>query len=350
MRAKWLTGLLALGLCGAGVAAPSLPALPALGARGEAITVSGISSGGYMAVQFQVAYSTLVKGAGVLAAGPYDCAEGSTWRALSSCMAPKSWALPPTPADVRPRLESRASLGLIDAPAGLADDRVWVLSGGADHTVDRSVVDALVAFYREWIPAAGIRLVVLPEAGHAMISVADGKPNACNTSEPPYINRCGDFDASFELLNHLIGPLKPKTAGKQSSLLPFDQRPFITGLPSDASLAEQGFVYVPDSCRSGGCQVHVAFHGCQQGADQIGQRFVEGAGYNAWAESNRLIVLYPQTVARSGLGAGSLHWLYNPKGCWDWWGYSGADYATKNGPQMLAVRRMISRLAEARSR
>jgi hypothetical protein len=29
-----------------------------------------------MAVQFQVAHSQLVRGAGVLAGGPYDCAEG----------------------------------------------------------------------------------------------------------------------------------------------------------------------------------------------------------------------------------------------------------------------------------
>jgi poly(3-hydroxybutyrate) depolymerase len=42
------------------------------------VTVSGISSGGYMAVQFQVAFSKLVKGAGILAAGPYDCAEGAS--------------------------------------------------------------------------------------------------------------------------------------------------------------------------------------------------------------------------------------------------------------------------------
>ena len=57
------------------------PALPAVAADGSAVTVSGISSGGYMAVQFQVAYSKLVKGAGILAAGPYDCADGSALRA-----------------------------------------------------------------------------------------------------------------------------------------------------------------------------------------------------------------------------------------------------------------------------
>ena len=68
------------------------PSLPALGARLDDLTVSGISSGAYMAVQFQVAHSSLVRGAGVIPGGPYYCAEGSTWRALTSCMSPSAWA------------------------------------------------------------------------------------------------------------------------------------------------------------------------------------------------------------------------------------------------------------------
>ena len=191
-----------------------------------------------------------------------------------------------------------------------------------------------------------LRRVSLPDAGHAMISVADGKPNACNTSEPPYINRCGDFDAPGELLRHLLGKLEPARVPEPASLQAFDQRPFIGGLPADISMAEQGFVYVPSACRAGGCRVHVAFHGCQQSEDKIGRRFVEGAGYNPWAEANRLIVLYPQTIARNGWAPGSYRWVLNPKGCWDWWGYSSADYATRNGPQLEAVRRMVDRLQQ----
>ena len=341
MRVLWV--VLGAGLPSIGLAAP---ALPALGSDSSAVTVSGISSGGYMAVQFQVAYSKLVKGAGIIAAGPYDCAEGSAVRALSNCMAPTRWAPPPAPGDVKARMESRARLDLIDPPAALADDRVWVLTGGADRTVERPVVDALVGFYKAWVPAESIRLVTLPDAGHAMISVADSKPNACDTSEPPYINRCGDFDAPGELLGHLLGKLKPKSVPEPGHLVTFDQRPFTGGLPADISMGEQGFAYIPASCRAGGCRVHVAFHGCRQGEDQVGRRFVEGAGYNAWAETNRLVVLYPQAVARNGLAAGSMRWVYNPKGCWDWWGYSAVDYATRNAPQMVAVRKMIARLAE----
>ena len=84
--------------------------------------------------------------------------------------------------------------------------------------------------------------------------------------------------------------------------------------------------------------MHVAFHGCRQSVE----RFARDAGYNRWAESNRLIVLYPRVEAT---------WTpFNPRGCWDWWGYSGANYATREGTQIRAVMKMIERLAEERRR
>ena len=30
-------------------------------------------------------------------------------------------------------------------------------------------------------------------------------------------------------------------------------------------------------------------------------------------------------------------WIYNPNGCWDWWGYTGQNYATKEAVQIRAV-------------
>ena len=75
-------------------------------------------------------------------------------------------------------------------------------------------------------------------------------------------------------------------------------------------------------------------------------RFIEGAGYNAWADGNRLVVLYPQTISRYGLAMGSWKYLFNPKGCWDWWGYSGAEYHTREALQVRAVMGMVEQLAK----
>lgn len=51
---------------------------PALGSFNADITessISGISSGGFMAVQFATAWSSIIKGVGVIAGGPYSCAQ-----------------------------------------------------------------------------------------------------------------------------------------------------------------------------------------------------------------------------------------------------------------------------------
>lgn len=339
--------LLTLGLAAAGAGAAA-PPLPALGAELQDLTVSGISSGGYMAVQFQVAHSRLVRGAGILAAGPYDCARGSTWKALTSCMSPSSWAPLPSVRELRQHAEALARANRIDPLDHLRDDRVWLLSGDKDETVHTPVVERLAAFYAEWMPATAIRLLKVPDAAHAMISIADPQASACSSTQSPFINRCGDLDPAGLMLAYMLGPLQPPTVSPPGELLPFDQGPFADGHPVDAGLADEGYVYVPQACRKAACRIHVAFHGCRQSARQIGRRFVEGAGYNSWADSNRLVVLYPQTVARNGFAIGSWTWLINPKACWDWWGYSASNYATRDGPQIKAVRRMLERLAGPR--
>ena len=326
------------------------PQLPALAAVERAVTVSGISSGAYMAAQFQVAHSRLVRGAGLIAGGPYDCAQASVGRALKNCMAPDSSAPVPTLAQTEARIVALAKTGRIDPPEYLNDDRVWLLSGGADHTVERSVMDALDEFFRSRLPPAAIQYLKPAPLGHAMPSAVDLSANACSTSSPPFVNRCIEpdgqaMDAAGSLLKHLLpGPLMAPAAKTPLAVL-FDQQPYVEGKPVDASLADAGYVYIPSNCRAGGCQIHVAFHGCRQNADEIGSRFVESAGYNRWAETNQLIVLYPQIISRSGLAWGSLNWLFNPKACWDWWGYTGADYPTQNGKQIAAIRKMIRQLA-----
>jgi len=320
--------------------------LPALGADIQSVTVSGVSSGGYMAVQFHIAHSSTVDGAGVLAAGPYECAAGSTWNALTRCMSPSLWnPLPPVEVFLQRTLR-RAQAGEIDPLDGLAGDRAWIFSGGHDETVRWPVVDSLNRFYRPLLPFGQTLLVTRPDAGHAMISTEEPQPNACASSKPPFINRCGDFDAAGEMLAHLLGSLAPKREPPTERVRPFDQRPFLGKNVAASGMADEGYVFFPESCESDGCRVHVAFHGCRQTTRQIGLRFVENAGYIEWAQSNRLIVLFPQIVPRYGW-TGSLSWIFNPLGCWDWWGYTDSEYATRRGRQIKAVQAMIERLGKS---
>jgi poly(3-hydroxybutyrate) depolymerase len=84
----------------------------------------------------------------------------------------------------------------------------------------------------------------------------------------------------------------------------------------------------------------LALHGCQQTAANIGTAFVEGAGFQRWADSAGVVVLYPQTAA-------SMIPL-NPKACWDWWGYSGSNYDTREGPQIKALMAYVDALSAPR--
>jgi hypothetical protein len=259
-------------------------------------------------------------------------------------MQPGGWTqLPPT-AVLTTATEVLAGSGQIDAVDNLRLARVWLFSGARDDTVRPAVVKALYDYYRHWVPEPQIVFVRDVQAGHAMVTTDFGQ--ACGLTAPPFLNDC-DFDAAGVLLKHLHGALAPPSAAQTGELLRFDQRPFVPAGPYSISMDDEGFVYVPAACRSGGCRVHVAFHGCGQGRERIGEQFVRQAGYNRWADTNRLIVLYPQAIARLGWGPWPWpsSWVFNPNGCWDWWGYTGVSYSTQAGPQLRAVRAMLDRLA-----
>lgn len=332
--------------------------LAELGARlmldRSAISLSGVSSGGYMAHQFHVAHSAHVTGAGILAGGPYRCAAGvyrpyswldasGLYAATSRCSNTNPYWIYQGPPDLAVSLRetrAEAAAGGIDDPRGMRGDRVWLFSGGADDTVPPGVVDVLERYYREFVDAPDLHHERLEQAGHAMITADRG--NACGASAPPFVNDC-DFDAAGQLLAHIYGDLRPPAAREQlEPALAFDQSAFFERADRSVSLHARGYVYLPPQCLQGTrCRLHVVFHGCRQQHEQVGDAFYHGSGYNRWASSNDIVVLYPQTTAWAG---GAFAASANPRGCWDWWGYSGDAYHRKDGKQMRAVAAMINAL------
>ncbi len=306
--------------------------LPRLNIEPDSLTVSGVSAGGYMATQFQVAYAKDVTGAGIIAAGPWFCAQGSLTRALKECM--KGAAAGVDVAPLVAAVRASAKDGQIDDPSWLAPDRVFLFHGSHDETVGAAVVDSLQRFYLAFIPPERIRYETGIGAAHGFPARGKGVP--CSTAATPWINDC-DYDAAGELLKYLYDRLREPKGQLRGQLLSFDQGRYKTG-GMLASLEDDGWLYLPKECAAGSaCRIHVAFHGCLQGSGFIGDTFARDSGYNRWADVNRIVVLYPQA-------AKSLVWPLNPQGCWDWWGYSGADYATRNGLQLSAVHRMLKAL------
>jgi hypothetical protein len=307
-------------------------ALPRLNILPGSLTVSGVSSGGYMAAQYQVAYAKDVMGAGIIAAGPWFCAQGSLTRALDDCM--KGNAPGPDIAPLIAAARASAKAGYIDDPSWLATDRVYVFHGSHDEIVGAAVTDSLIRFYRAFIPPERIHYETSVAAAHGF--PADGHGGACGTAASPWINDC-DYDGAGRLLKQLYGELREPAGDPKGQLVAFDQDRYESG-GMLASLEDSGWLYLPGDCAAGKpCRIHIVFHGCRQGSGFVGATFAREAGYNRWADTNRIVVLYPQA-------AKSLVWPFNPQGCWDWWGYSGPDYATRNGMQLLAVHRMLQAL------
>ena len=314
-----------------GGAASAAVNLPPLNIDTTQTTVSGLSSGGFMAAQLHVAYSaTFKKGAGIVAGGPFYCAEGSIVNATGRCMA--SPAGIPTSSLVS-TTNSWASQGIIDPVVNLQSSKVYLFSGSIDSTVKPGVMDALKTYYNSFVPAANVAYKKDIAAEHAMIT--DDYGSACSTKASPYINDC-NFDLAGAMLAHLYGTLNPRNSGTLASgnFVEFNQSQFITG----HGMAPTGWAYIPEACTAGAqCRVHVVLHGCQQNVTLVQQQYVRSTGYNRWADSNHLVMIYPQTSTQA------------TNSCWDWWGYDSASYARKSGPQMVAIKAMVDQVSAGSS-
>jgi poly(3-hydroxybutyrate) depolymerase len=347
--ASLLFRVLALTVLVLGSSCHSRPAgLPALGADLSRTSVSGLSSGGYMAGQFHLAHSKTVTGAAILAAGPFGCAESpgaeafpyfpaaiayNLAQALSGCMASSS-----SSADVLDskkllrRAAALAEEGKIDPLSNLQRSKVYLYLGGGDHTVARAVVEAARDFYlAAGVPAANIEFVFNRRGGHAFLTA--GRGEACEKSDPPFVNDC-NYDQAGTILGLFYGPLAPKGAAKDGNFITFAQSDYA---PSRAALAEEGSAYVPAACRAQPrCRVHIVFHSCKQSQAEVGGAVIRDTGFADWAETNNLVVLFPQVAAST----------LNPLSCWDWWGYTGLGFLTRTAPQIKAVEAMLLRLGE----
>ncbi len=363
MMRRLLVGLVALvalfgaSRAGAQRAAPGVTVeanLPELGADIGQTSVSGISSGAYMAGQYQFAHGKTVVGAAIIAGGPFGCAEArygaflpgptrlmmNASQSVNGCMLNAlSWYGIPNAASLADQARELAEAGKIDPVTELARHKIYLFSGGADQVVKHQIVVAAAEVYlRLGVPKENIKTGPVLDAGHGFVT--EPATHDCGSSAKPFVVHCG-YDQAGDLLAHIYGRLEPRAPVAKGYLIAFNQKPFVEGL-FGASMADMGAAYIPSACResvgreNAGCRVHVAFHGCQQTQKSVGDAFVSGTGFAAWADTNKIILLFPQVEAEP---------FINPMGCWDWWGYTGFDYLTRNAPQIVAVHRMVERLS-----
>lgn len=309
------------------------PPLPRLQIDSQRVAVAGLSSGAYMATQVHIALSDRVHGAALIAGGPYGCAEGDLNRALGPCMQAKPAV--PDPVALAARLRARAATGEVAPLSGLDGDRVLVLHGAKDLKVAPAVGAASAELYRQLqSEAPGLQVEARLDGAFGHLLPMAGEGDECADPPAPYVGRCG-LDAAGEVFQQLYGAAPREAQAPTAQLRRFDQDA-LTGNGPDPLLGDTGYLYVPAQCETESCGLLLAFHGCQQNADKVGEAFVRDGGFNRWADAYGVVVLYPQTRATFA--------PLNPNACWDWWGYTGEHYDTRDGAQMRWVARVLDAL------
>jgi hypothetical protein len=321
-----------------------------------------------MTVQLHLAHSASFTGAGVIAGGPFRCAETYRRAALLAedsyienslyiCMNPLVPQTTPNAQRLADLAHQTAKAGQIDDVSNLANDRLYIFTGSQDNVVYSDVVARTRTFYELLgVQSDNIAYDDTVPAGHSIIT-DNPEDSPLPTNQPPYINN-GGFMQSHEILRHIYVDLKPPADRLSGRFLRFDQTEFFGNEPR-ASMSKFGYAYVPRAVEEGApARVHIALHGCKQGynytdyvngradiANQppYGNRYFMTTGYNDIADSNNIIVLYPQAEGTDNDN------IQNPDGCWDWWGYTSRnpqqpDYYSRDAIQIKAIHGMLERL------
>ena len=154
------------------LATAAISSLGAYNADPAQVSVSGFSSGAFMAQQLGVAYSSRFMGVGVFAGGNYDC-----WRS-----GPPGCAYPNTP-NIGPPIANmnKWSGTLIDPVSNIANQKIYVFIGTNDTVVGPNTADQVVNLYKAFTPSSNIRYDNTNPATHAFPTNIDG----------PGIHPCG---------------------------------------------------------------------------------------------------------------------------------------------------------------
>ena len=218
------------------------------------------------------------------------------------------------------KADAQAGSGEIDPLQNLRHQKLYLFHGYNDAVVAKSVTDAAADCYRHYL-GNGVRGNLYYQsavgAGHSLLvrqaSGTDGL-NQCADNQDPNIDQCG-YDPAGILLQHVYGAFNPPNRGSvhRNDACVFDQSiyskpddpvtrdrsaaPYLSSSPKAAPMAE------PAVSTS-------TLHGCKQDAGDIELPIVDDTGDNAWADTNHLIILYPQTRTSSFAP-------FNPEACWD---------------------------------
>ncbi|MBL7544717.1 MAG: PHB depolymerase [Bdellovibrionaceae bacterium] len=284
-----------------------------------------------MAVQLHVALSTVFRGAASVAGGVYWCSEGNSLTAQVKCMQNPSALKVDTYVK---KAQAEAQAGTIEKLANLKRSKIYIFASPKDGVIKHESSDRLYEFYSQFVPQNQIVYQNQIAAAHSWVTKDYG--NECDVQALPWLNNC-KYDMAGDILKHLYGPLNANRTIRndmRSQIYAYDQTEFQS---QNSALFDYGYIFIPTNCgtRRALCKLHVALHGCQMNPDHVRDQFAVHSGLNSWAEANNIVVLYPQAQKVPQV---------NPYACWDWFGFTGKDFANRNGSQIIAIQKMVYRL------
>lgn len=199
----------------------------------DQISVSGISSGGFMAHQFHVAHSADLVGAGIIAGGPYYCAAGDIKKGMTECTAfisvegckylmggyrdfCKQWSYIGPGSAFQDKEASQVAIDKmvqrafdatvkdgynIDDPQKLSRAQVILIHGEKDNLLPVGVMDALYQYYQKF-NVNNLAYIKNLQVSHAVptnnfIGLDVGNQvGKCDTFGSPYLNFCNKEDCN----------------------------------------------------------------------------------------------------------------------------------------------------------
>ena len=180
------------------------------------VTVSGLSSGAYMAGQVLIGHSSLVEGAAIIAGGPYYCSDGKLNTAMFACM--ETYLQSRTPAQLADITLKLASENYIDPVANLKSAKAYILAGKQDRTVSPKVTLQNIEYF-QILGLSKLQWNNKLNAGHNFPTLNQG--SSCSSTESPFIGNC-NFDVAGQFLNLFYPNLKTKSKNLKANYTVFD--------------------------------------------------------------------------------------------------------------------------------
>lgn len=320
-----------------------LEKLPRLNAQ-EKVSLAGFSSGAFTAVNYQIAYSNNVSKVAIISGGAYNCGKDFE-HVKTHCLNPKSENMLPTFEHQQTIIKNFANQKLIDNPDNLKNHKVWLYAAKNDQTVNFLVMQNLNDFYNNIFQKNSDnqkQFVITENDNHVWVS--NLAKNTCEIKgTPPYVNYCNGYDMAENYLKFLFSNQVSNDKNKniKGRFIKFSQSDIQQKYNiKNAEMADEGFAFIPKQCESkdnvekSTCAIHFVLHGCSQSADMVDNNFVYQSGVWQYATNYNLIVVYPQTKKTEK----------NPYSCWDFYAFTGENYATNKAPQLQTLNAIAKEL------